>query len=124
MKKCPCENCISYAICINQKKISCRVLYDHLTKYNKVSIPNCYTLSLYKARVYFLYGRTHQIEFVRNYKEAMGLILENYSTSISKFKRIVRWIRFHLVTLIIKSVSTYRILKNRYKELRQNGCTM
>ena len=61
--KCPCEECISLAICVNNEKIKCELLCNYLDDFNFIN--ECKALSIHKAYMFHTM-LDKDIEFIKD----------------------------------------------------------
>ena len=78
MNKCPCEECITLAICINKEKIKCSILYNYLG--GESYVRNCIALSILKAYFFYILSYRRELKFVRDKKMAKRIIYDRNRT--------------------------------------------
>lgn len=97
MNKCPCEECISFAICNNRYLIACNALWDYLIPRDNLN--HCDILSIYKAHAVFIFV-DRKIRFVKNEWEAHRLLKDNRYAGfpiITRFGNVWRYCFYRIV---------------------------
>lgn len=98
--KCPCEGCISFAICYNKEIVECDILWKYLMgNFNHMS--NCYTLCLFKAYSMKLILIHDSIKFIRDKSEIEKTLHKKYYPfprhTMFRYRRIVRFWMYRVI---------------------------
>jgi len=112
IKNCPCEGCISYAICVSQQKLYCKDIWEYLMKGNVFCM--CNVLSLYKSRFLYVYI-SQQVELFRDKGAERELIFNKRFTYKPKVYRYIEYCRYWSNRGISAGFSIWRSIKNGYR---------
>ena len=108
--KCPCEDCISFAMCLNKEIIKCSLLYSYLS--HSSWLRNCNALSIHKARTFYTYVPANEIEFIKDKIEAQDII---YAKDQPNIVRLRQYMRYRASSGVVYIFRWRRRLKNALK---------
>ena len=113
--KCPCEECISLAVCINQERIQCLSIWEYLGDGEFNYIKNCYILGIYKAHLFYTMSYDKGIQFVKEKPEANRIIYDRYIAHQPILGRMKHYLAYSLLRALIHILRVKRYLKRRLK---------
>jgi len=100
-------------MCLNKEIIKCSLLYSHLS--HSSWLRNCNTLSIHKARIFYTYIPTNEIEFIKNKTEAQDIIYDKYPFDQPNIVRLRYHMRYWASSGVIHIFRWRRRLKNALK---------
>lgn len=113
--KCPCEECISLAVCINQERIQCPLVWEYLGGGEFNYMRNCYILGIYKAHLFYTMTYDKGIQFVKEKPQANQIIYDRYVAGHPITKKIRHYSMYLLLRALIHVLTAKRYLKGKLK---------
>jgi len=112
--KCPCEECITLAICLNKDRLKCSLLYKYLNHSDSV-MNNCNALSIHNAYMFYVLTPSNKIEFVKDKEEARNIIYDKYVRNQSIIIKIPHYVRYWILTCVIHGFKWIYYMKGKLK---------